>query len=79
MSLACKVMSRFHRIVALLTVALTAGLLAADGDSSLIDAVKRGDHNAVRAQLRGKVDVNAPAWTARRRCTGRCRPTIPSS
>jgi len=53
--------SRFNRIVALLTLVLTTGLFAADGDSPLIDAVKRGDHNAVRAQLRGKVDVNAPS------------------
>jgi len=54
-------MSRFHRIVALLTVVLTTGLLAAESESPLIDAVKRGDHNAVRAQLRAKADVNAPA------------------
>jgi ankyrin repeat protein len=53
--------SRFHRFVALLTLVLTTGLLAADADSPLIEAVKRGDHNAVRAQLRGKVDVNAAA------------------
>jgi ankyrin repeat protein len=52
--------SRFHRIVALLTLVLTSSLFAADGDTSLIDAVKRGDHNAVRAQLRGKPNVNAP-------------------
>ena len=39
---------------------LTTSLLAADADTALIDAVKRGDHNAVRALLRGKPDVNAP-------------------
>ena len=55
-----KAMNRISRPVALLIVALTTGLLAADGDSPLIDAVKRGDHNAVRTQLRGKIDVNAP-------------------
>ena len=54
-------MSRFNRVVALLTLVFTTGLLAADGDTPLIDAVKRGDHNAVRAQLRGKIDVNAPS------------------
>ena len=53
-------MNRLSRIVALLTLVLTTSLLAADADTSLIDAVKRGDHNSVRAQLRGKVDVNAP-------------------
>jgi ankyrin repeat protein len=53
--------SRSYRFVALLTLVLTSGLLAAEADSPLIAAVKRGDHNAVRAQLRGKVDVNAPA------------------
>ena len=52
-------MSRFHRIVALLTLVLTTGLFAADGESPLIEAVKRGDHNAVRALLRGKANVNA--------------------
>jgi ankyrin repeat protein len=40
-------------------VALTTSLVAADADSPLIEAVKRGDHNAVRAQLRAKVNVNA--------------------
>jgi ankyrin repeat protein len=54
-------MTRFNRLVALLTVVLTAGLVASEGDTPLIEAVKRGDHNAVRAQLRGKVDVNVPA------------------
>ena len=53
-------MSRFTRIATLLIVALTSSLLAADADTVLIDAVKRGDHNAVRALLRGKPDVNAP-------------------
>ena len=54
-------MSRFTRIVGLLLVVLTTGVLASDGGSPLIDAVKRGDHNAVRAQLNGKINVNAPA------------------
>ena len=54
-------MTRFNRLVALLTVLLTAGLVAADGDTPLIDAVKRGDHSAVRTQLRGKINVNEPA------------------
>ena len=52
-------MSRFHRIVALLTLVLTTGLFAADGESPLIEAVRRGDHNAVRTLLRGKTNVNA--------------------
>jgi hypothetical protein len=51
--------SRFHRIVALLMLVLTTGLFAADGESPLIEAVKRGDHNAVRTLLRGKTNVNA--------------------
>jgi ankyrin repeat protein len=54
-------MSRFNRIVALLTFVLTTSLVAADSSSPLIDAVKRGDHNAVRAQLSGKINVNEPA------------------
>ncbi len=52
-------MTRFHRIVALLIVALSTGLFAADGESPLIEAVKRGDHNAVRTLIRGKANVNA--------------------
>jgi ankyrin repeat protein len=51
--------SRFTRIVALLTLVLTTGLVASEDDTPLIDAVKRGDHNAVRAQLRGKANINA--------------------
>jgi ankyrin repeat protein len=50
--------SRFNRTVALLTLVLTTGLLAADGNTPLIDAVKRGDHSAVQAQLRSKANVN---------------------
>jgi ankyrin repeat protein len=53
--------SRFNRIVILLTLVLTTGLLAADGDTPLIEAVKRGDHNAVRMLLAGKADVNVAA------------------
>ena len=52
-------MTRFNRIVALLTLVLTTGVFAADGDSPLIEAVKRGDHNAVRTLIRGKANVNA--------------------
>jgi uncharacterized protein len=52
--------SGLNRIVALLTLVLTTSLLAADGDKPLIEAVKRGDHNAVRMLLRGKADVNLP-------------------
>ena len=47
------------RVIALLLIVLTTGLLAADGDSPLIDAVKRGDHASVRAQLRARANVNA--------------------
>ena len=54
-------MSRFNRIVILLTLVLTTGLLAADGDTPLIEAVKRGDHNAVRMLLAGKPNVNVAA------------------
>jgi ankyrin repeat protein len=51
-------MKRFSRLVALLSIVLTSSLLASEGDTPLIDAVKRGDHNAVRAQLRAKANVN---------------------
>jgi ankyrin repeat protein len=51
--------SRFNRIVAILTLVLTGSLLASEGDPPLIDAVKQGDHNSVRSQLRGKANVNA--------------------
>src|SRR5688500_2159780 len=37
-----------------------AGLSAAGPAPSLVDAVKRGDREAVRALLRSRVDVNAP-------------------
>jgi ankyrin repeat protein len=51
---------RITRLVLLLSLVFGAGLTAA-GSSPLIDAVRRGDHEAVRALLRSKVDVNAPA------------------
>jgi ankyrin repeat protein len=54
-------MNRSNRTIVLLVVLLTTGLMAADGDAPLIEAVKRGDHNAVRTLLRGKADVNAAA------------------
>jgi uncharacterized protein len=45
----------------ILVLAAAAGLSAAGPAPSLVDAVKRGDREAVRALLRAKVDVNAPA------------------
>jgi ankyrin repeat protein len=42
-------------------IVIATGLLGAQSDAPLIDAVKRGDHNAVRAQLRAKADANAAA------------------
>jgi ankyrin repeat protein len=54
-----RTVKRERQFLALLFIVLTTGLLAAEGDTPLIDAVKRGDHNAVRAQLRAKANVNA--------------------
>jgi ankyrin repeat protein len=51
---------RCYRI-GILVLAAVAVLSAADPAPSLIDAVKRGDREAVRALLRTRVDVNAPA------------------
>jgi len=51
--------ARFIRIVALV-LAVMAGLSAAGPAPSLVDAVKRGDREAVRALLRTRVDVNQP-------------------
>lgn len=48
------------RAAALLVIAVTAGLAAADGTPAIVDAVKRGDHQAVRAMLRNRTDVNVP-------------------
>jgi ankyrin repeat protein len=42
-------------------LAAVAGLSAAGPAPSLLDAVKRGDREAVRALLRAKADVNTPA------------------
>jgi len=50
---------RFARIV-ILVLATAAGLSAAGPAPSLVDAVKKGDRDAVRALLRAKVDVNKP-------------------
>ena len=52
-------MRRFARIV-ILVLATAAGLSAAGPAPSLVDAVKKGDRDAVRALLRAKVDVNKP-------------------
>lgn len=52
-------MTRTLRIAALLLVA-GAGLSASETAPTLIDAVKRGDHGAVRALLRTRADVNRP-------------------
>ena len=53
-------MRRFARTL-VLVLAAAAGLSAAGPAPSLVDAVKRGDREAVRALLRAKVDVNKPA------------------
>ena len=52
-------MTRLTRVVALLLLVLTTGLLADEGDPPLVDAVKRGDRAAVQAQLRARANVNA--------------------
>jgi ankyrin repeat protein len=49
---------RERRFIALLFIVLTTGLMASEGDTPLIEAVKRGDHNSVRVQLRGNANVN---------------------
>jgi ankyrin repeat protein len=46
--------------VGVLVVLAMAGLSAAGPAPSLVEAVKRGDREAVRALLRSKADVNAP-------------------
>jgi ankyrin repeat protein len=63
--------SRVWWLVFLLSV---ASLTAASSDLGLVDAVKEGDHEAVRSLLREHADVNAPqaygqtalAWAANR-------------
>ena len=52
-------MTRFARILLLIVVAVSAGLSAAEDVPPLVDAVKRGDHGAVRALLKQKSNVNA--------------------
>jgi ankyrin repeat protein len=47
--------------IGVLVVAAMAVLSAAGPVPSLVDAVKRGDREAVRALLRSRADVNAPA------------------
>jgi ankyrin repeat protein len=47
------------RPVLLLLVILSSAVSAADGVPSLVDAVRRGDHQAVRALLRTGADANA--------------------
>ena len=49
--------SRVWWLVFLLSV---ASLTAASSDLGLVDAVKEGDHEAVRSLLREHADVNAP-------------------
>jgi uncharacterized protein len=46
--------------IGILVVLAMAGLSAAGPAPSLVDAVKRGDRDAVRALLRARADVNAP-------------------
>ena len=53
-------MRRFARTV-ILVLAAAAGLSAAGPAPSLVDAVKRGDRETVRALLRARADVNKPA------------------
>jgi ankyrin repeat protein len=50
---------RFARTVVLI-LAAAVGLSAAGPAPSLVDAVKKGDRDAVRALLRAKTDVNRP-------------------
>ena len=44
----------------IVVVSLLAAGLGAAGTSPLVEAVKRGDHQAVRALVRSRADVNAP-------------------
>lgn len=53
-------MGRFTRTVVLALVVAGAGLSGADGVPPLVEAVKRGDHEAVRALLEQGADVNLP-------------------
>jgi ankyrin repeat protein len=50
--------SRLLRAVALVIIAISAGLSAAEGTPPLIDAVKRGDRQAVRTLLRNRALVS---------------------
>jgi ankyrin repeat protein len=49
-----------RRAAALLALVLAAGLRAAAGAPPLVEAVKRGDHAAVRALIQARADVNLP-------------------
>jgi ankyrin repeat protein len=51
--------TRFARILLLTVLAVSAGLSAAEDVPPLVDAVKRGDHGAVRTLLRQKGSANA--------------------
>ena len=54
-------MTRLNRRVALFVAPVVLVMSgAAAADSPLSDAVKRGDHAAVRALIQQRVDVNAP-------------------
>ena len=53
-------MIRFARVGAPACCRAVAGLSAAGPAPSLVDAVKRGDREAVRALLRARADVNQP-------------------
>ncbi len=48
------------RIVCLVLVALVAGLEAADRSNPLVEAVKRGNRDEVRALIQQRADVNVP-------------------
>jgi uncharacterized protein len=53
-------MRQRSRVLSLLIVGLTLQLSASAAGPTLVEAVKRGDANAVRALLRQRVDVNVP-------------------
>lgn len=48
------------RAILLLLIVVAAGLSASEGTPALVEAVERGDHQAVRELLRRHVDVNRP-------------------
>ena len=55
---------------------LSVASLAAASDLRLVEAVKKGDKEAVRSLLKQHADVNAPRRMARRRWPGRPTGTI---